>query len=344
MTTNGTEAGATNTDPTGLNILVTISTYLLLTLVMFGMSCTVTVGALRETLKHHRKAFSIALVCQVVLMPALAYIVSRALNMNDLHSLCLILLGCCPGGSFSNVLAYFAGGNLALSISLTCVTNLCCIFTLPLLLFIWGSSFSSVIIPYGDIVISFSLVLIPSIFGVYLRYKSEKHAKIGERIGAGGGALMVFAAIISGFTANGDVLADREILPVTTIVSVCLVSPMGMLLSFVIVKFLPLPGEKISLQNTMTIALETGIQNTVLALAIVNISFHDLPAFELFQAQFFPICWGLFVLMEGAAVILLYRLYLRYQSKRGVMSVEGAEIADIQPGGVDPAPATKDCN
>ena len=118
--------------PPALNILVTVSTYILLALVMFGMACTVTLEAMKETFRT-KKPFLIAISCQTILMPALAFLVGRALQLNDLHSICLLLLGCCPGGSFSNVLCYFANGNQALSIGLTCFTNLCCVFTLPLL-------------------------------------------------------------------------------------------------------------------------------------------------------------------------------------------------------------------
>ena len=289
----------TDIEPTSqqpqLTIWVTIFTYLLLALVMFGMACTVTVDNLRNTIKA-KKPFLVALVCQTVFMPAYTFMVAKALQLNDLHAICLLLLGCCPGGSFSNVLCYFAKGNQALSVGLTCITNLCAIFTLPLLLFIWGSSFSSVQIPYSDVMISLSLVFFPACAGIYLRSKNEKLAKLGERVGATGGILMILGAIISGFTANAATLGDREILPVSTIVSVIIVAPMGFLTAFIISKFFPY-GPPIKLENIITICLETGIQNTVIALAIVNVSFSNLDPILVFQAQFFPICWGLFVLI-----------------------------------------------
>ena len=84
-----------------------------------------------------------------------------------------------------------------------------------------------------------------------------------------------------------------------------------MVFSFLIAYFIPF-GNRIAKQDIITISLETGVQNTILALAIVNISFGDvLTPFELFQAQFFPIFWGLFVLLEGALLVLVYRLYLK---------------------------------
>jgi predicted Na+-dependent transporter len=163
--------------------------------------------------------------------------------------------------------------------------------------------------------VSFSLVIFPALFGIWVRHKSAKHAKYGERVGSIGGASMVLGAAISGFVANGETLADRDLLPATTLVSVLIVGPMGMLCSFLIAYFFPI-GPRMATQDIVTISLETGVQNTVLALAIVNISFSDvLSPFELFQAQFFPICWGLFVLLEGSLLVLGYRLYLRKTKK-----------------------------
>ena len=312
-----------------LTIWVTIFTYLILALVMFGMACTVTLDALKETVKA-RKPFIVALTCQTLLMPAFAFLVAKLLQLNDLHGMCLLLLGCCPGGSFSNVLCYFAKGNQALSVGLTCITNLCALFTLPLLLLIWGSSFSIVQIPYTDILVSLSLVFFPAVGGIYLRSKNEKHAKIGERIGAAGGVMMILGAIISGFASNADTLADRNILPVSTLLSVVFVAPMGFLTSFLIARFFPY-GEKIKLQNVITICLETGIQNTVLALAIINVSFNEMDPFLFFQAQFFPICWGLFTLMEGFTLAMMFRGYLYYQAKKKVDDgEEGIKLGETE--------------
>jgi predicted Na+-dependent transporter len=180
---NATSTAAPSSTQPQLSVWVTIFTYLILALVMFGMACTVTKGALKTTIKA-KKPFIIALSCQILLMPAYAYLIGKILNLSDLHAMCLLLLGCCPGGSFSNVLCYFAGGNQALSVGLTCITNLFALVTLPLLLLIWGGSFSSAQIPYGDVLLSLSLVFFPALGGIYLRSKSEKYSKYGERVGA----------------------------------------------------------------------------------------------------------------------------------------------------------------
>jgi BASS family bile acid:Na+ symporter len=289
--------------------MVAITSYAMLAFIIFGMSCTVTIDGIKETLRR-KKPFALALACQVIFMPALAFACANLMQLNDLQSICLILLGSCPGGSFSNVLTYFARGNQALSIGLTFITNSTSILSLPLLLFIFGSSYPSTVIPYRDILVSLSLVLIPAILGVLFRHKSEKYAKYGEIFGASIGALMVVGAVISGIVSNGDALTNRDLLPWKVIASVTCVGPLGMLTSFLLCMFLPL-GPKLSIKDTITISLETGIQNTILALAIVNISFtNTLPAFELFQAQLIPVMWGLIVLVEGTLLATLFRYVL----------------------------------
>ncbi len=57
----------------------------------------------------------------------------------------------------------------------------------------------------------------------------------------------------------------------------------------------------------MTVALETGVQNTAIAIAIVDVSFQDLDSKELFQAQLFPVCWGILVLLEALIGTIVYR-------------------------------------
>merc|ERR1712178_523363 len=104
-------------------------------------------------------AFATVLFCQLTLMPALSFSMSRMLELNDLHSVCLVLLGTCPGGSASNILVYFTDGDQALSIAVTCVTNILSVGTLPLLLFLWSSSCTSFEIPYFDIMLSLTMVV-----------------------------------------------------------------------------------------------------------------------------------------------------------------------------------------
>ena len=77
--------------------------------------------------------------------------------------------------------------------------------------------------------------------------------------------------------------------------------------------------------------METGIQNTVLALAIINVSFNEMDPFLFFQAQFFPICWGLFTLMEGFTLAMMFRGYLYYQAKKKVDDgEEGIKLGETE--------------
>merc|ERR1711924_114332 len=68
---------------------------------------------------------------------------------------------------------------------------------------------------------------------------------------------------------------------------------------------------------SLTVCLETGIQNTMIAFAIISLGFKDLSKHEMFQAQLFPIMWGIIVLLEGTLVCILFKCRLRYISKTG---------------------------
>ena len=151
-------------------------------IIIFGISCSVTMDALRH-IRRQAGSFAIGLVSQVVVMPALAYASTRAFRLTGVHALGLITLGCAPGGTLSNMFAYLAGADLALSIALTATTNVFALGTLPLLLYLWvdlgGAAVGGVGVPYGTVFLSLCVVLVPATAGIALRAKRPEYARRG---------------------------------------------------------------------------------------------------------------------------------------------------------------------
>src|SRR5690606_31980365 len=85
------------------------------------------------------KAMIIALLAQIILLPAVTLGLTLLLNVQASIALGMILVACCPPGNISQVLTYRARGNVALSVSMTAVANVIYIFLLPLSLAFWGS-------------------------------------------------------------------------------------------------------------------------------------------------------------------------------------------------------------
>lgn len=104
-----------------------------LALIMFSMGLSLTLADFRRLLEQP-KIICIGLVCQLLLLPAIALLISFVLQLNITLTLGLLLIALCPGGITSNLATRLAGGNSALSVSLTAISSVITIFTLPLAL------------------------------------------------------------------------------------------------------------------------------------------------------------------------------------------------------------------
>jgi BASS family bile acid:Na+ symporter len=111
---------------------------LLIALIMFGVALDLQWKDFKAIL-FHSKGLVIGLLCQFLLLPACACLLSILLDLNAEFSMGLILLSSCPGGNLSNFLTGLAGGNKALSILMSGSSTLMCIFMTPLNITLWAS-------------------------------------------------------------------------------------------------------------------------------------------------------------------------------------------------------------
>jgi BASS family bile acid:Na+ symporter len=103
-----------------------------LALVMFGLGLSLTVADFRRLLQHP-KAVAVALVLQVVLLPAACYGIIVGLGLSPVYAVGLMLLAASPGGVSANLFSHLFGGNVAMNISLTAINTVLSIATLPLI-------------------------------------------------------------------------------------------------------------------------------------------------------------------------------------------------------------------
>lgn len=95
----------------------------ILGIIMLGMGMTMTVDDFKGVLQSP-KAVLIGVVAQFVVMPGLAFVLCKLFNLPPEIAVGVILVGCCPGGTASNVITYMAKGNVALSVACTSVSTL----------------------------------------------------------------------------------------------------------------------------------------------------------------------------------------------------------------------------
>jgi sodium/bile acid cotransporter 1 len=315
-----------STDLTVINIL----TYIFLCVVTFGIGSAVHLSSLREVWQQRKLCLLIGLLAQYLIMPAVArLIVVGVMGLPAMDAFGFILIGCCPGGAASNAFAYFAKADMALSVSMTATTNFLAFGTLPLFLFLWtrglGATVASNTIPFLDIFGSLCMVLVPAALGVTLRVKQPTWAGRAEKVGAISGAVLIASSILVGLLQNRQTLQDAELIPWRNAVAAIVVAPIGMIFASLAVCFINsspcqgrlIPG-RLPLSCAATIVMETGIQNTVLALAMTTLTSRGWDADAAFRLNMIPILWGGCVSVEAFFVMLLFRHLISREEAQAV--------------------------
>ena len=111
---------------------------MVLALIMLGVALDVTVDDFKVVIRKP-KPMIIAIIAQLLILPAVTFVLTLVLPVTPSMALGMILVACCPPGNISQVLTHRAGGNVALSVSMTAVGNLIYIFVLPFSVAFWGS-------------------------------------------------------------------------------------------------------------------------------------------------------------------------------------------------------------
>lgn len=121
-----------NFNPASLAVLNAILAFL-----MFGIALDTRIEDFRRVLRMPL-AFAVGVGAQFVALPAITYGLTRLLGVSPSIALGMILVACCPPGNISNILTHRAGGNVALSVSMTAVSNAIAIFAMPVNFAFWG--------------------------------------------------------------------------------------------------------------------------------------------------------------------------------------------------------------
>ena len=272
---------------------------LLLVVLMFGMGATLTVARFRDVLSHP-KAFLIGTASQFGFMPLLAYLLAKGLALPDEAALGLVVMGTCPGGTTSNLFAHLARADVALSISMTAASKLLGVVMMPICLYLYARPFSGaeMPIPYGDIVKTLVVLLLPVALAMYIRSKQgEGFARVAEKVGSISGLTLLVA--IAGITVLRNAHLFKTISASMYLAAITL-GACGMLFGALVSRAFGLPTAA-----RRTVSFETGVQNSPLCFAILALAFPsqgaELPLLRL------PLLYSLFVLIEASLATLAYR-------------------------------------
>ena len=214
------------------------------------------------------KAVAMGLVGQIVLLPLIAFGIAWALKLPPIYFMGLVLVACCPGGSSSNVFSMLAKGDVALSVTLTAVSSIVTLFTLPVIMtyvaeFVSSTNACDIHLPMGklfmqNIVLLFVPLLAGSLFAKMRPVAAKKVAQVLSKLAFP--ALMTLAAVF--FLQYWREIADNFTL-------------LGLAAAMLILFAMLCSGglSRISGSSTAvrrTIVIEVGMQNAAQAIAIAS--------------------------------------------------------------------------
>ncbi|MGY6410237.1 MAG: bile acid:sodium symporter family protein [Alkalilacustris sp.] len=267
-------------------------------IIMLGMGASMTP---RDFLLAFRKprGIVVGLVSQFAVMPLVAFLLAMALGLPAPLAVGLILIGCMPGGTTSNIFAYFSKGVLALSIMMTTVSTIVAVAMVPLLLAFYGGLAgvgAEFVIPPGNVAQILGVLLVPTLLGMGLRKLNPNTGATVELIGALIGVVVILFLIVTWVPRNFRLLLDTGPLIYAATIGIGL---MGMLFGYWVARGL---GQ--DRNRARTISLETGIQNGPLAVLVITLS---LTPAQQQEVLLIPILYALFIVLTSTVVTLWYR-------------------------------------
>ncbi len=269
----------------------------LLLVLMTGIGATLSPRHFRD-IARSPKGVLIGLASQFGWMPLIAFGLAKGLALPAPMAIGLVLIGCTPGGTTSNMFTYYAKADVALSVSMTVVSTAVATIVMPLLLMLYAAPLTSteLTLPLGNIVTTLVLVLVPVGIGILIRRRSEAAAAKAERLGSLSGIVVLVLLVGSSLWSNH---ADLARIPPAGYIAAVALGLLGMGLGYGVSRA---AGMKSAQQRA--VALETGIQNSPLAFAIILAAFE--PA-EQVEVLWLPMLYALFVLISASVVTLVFR-------------------------------------
>jgi len=276
--------------------------------IMFGMGASLTPEDFKGVLKRPRLIF-IGFLSQFGFMPLIALGLCLALDLPPAVSISMILVGCLPGGSTSNLFAYFARGHVALSISMTTASTLMALVMTPLLMNLYTQPFTQEItdqlggeahfvMPTKDIIVSLFVVLVPVCGGLILRRFSKAKAKVAEDTAGFMGMIVIVYLIVSVIGRHWRLVVFHTSWQIY--VATVALGLVGFLFGYHVSRWLgahPIQQRAIS--------LETGIQNTPVAFTIILLSFPDFPLQN--DMLWTAILYSVFIVISSSCITLWLR-------------------------------------
>lgn len=221
--------------------------------------------------RRQPKAVLLGMLGQLVLLPIIAFGVAWALNLPPVYFMGLVLVACCPGGSSSNVFSMLAKGDVALSVTLTALSSIITLFTLPVIMefvtrFVSDMSEVQITLPVGKLLVqNIVLLFVPLIAGsIFRHFLPIAAARVGRVLGKAAFPALMTLALLFFLQYSNEIVDNFAILGLSAALLILLAMACSSALS-------RLGGFGSAVRRT--IVIEVGMQNAAQAIAIASSPF-----------------------------------------------------------------------
>lgn len=267
---------------------------LMIFVIMLGMGASLTPRDFYLALRRPQ-GIAIGLASQYGIMPLLGFAMVSFLIVPESIAIGILIMACMPGGTTSNIFTYFSKGNLALSVLMTVTSTVAGVVLIPLVLVVYAAALD-LQIPRENIIITLVLLLVPVAIGMGLRKLNANVGAVTEFFGSALALFFILFLVVSWVPRNWQFLMSTT--PATYFAAIGL-GLFGIVLGYGFAKALRLHP-----RNARTVALETGIQNGPLAIAIIAFTFAGTQAQEIMAV---PALYSLFIVIVSTLVTLYFR-------------------------------------
>jgi BASS family bile acid:Na+ symporter len=266
---------------------------------MLGMGASLTTDDYARAIRKPR-AVLVGLLSQFGWMPLLAHLAIDRFQLTGTDALGLLLIACTSGGNASNMFAYFSKADVALSITMTAVSTLVSVVLMPVLLYVYASSFSEtpMQVPYLAVMGTLVAMLLPIGAGMWFRHRSEERARKIERVGSLSGAFLLAVLLVTSVSDQIEIVTtatDSTMRACITVVSA------GMFLGYLAARI-----ARLGPRQRHAVSLETGVQNAPLSIAVILATFPSAEQDALLKV---PFLYAMTALLVGTVATFMYRRF-----------------------------------
>ena len=239
----------------------------MLGVVMLGVGLTLNPSDFKTVFSRPKDVIA-GCAAQFVVMPLLALLLTKAFSLPVEIVLGVVLVGCCPGGTASNVITYLSKGDLSLSVAMTTVSTLLAPFLTPFLT--WALIGETVDVDVVSMFLSiFFVVILPVALGLTIQRFLPRFTKVVSTYLPSFSVLVIALIVIIVVSLNSAKLLSCGALVVLVVV---LHNIMGLALGYAVAKLLRMSGAK-----SKAVSIEVGMQNSGLASSLALTSFAQYP-------------------------------------------------------------------